>query len=278
MTLVIVNKKVELPQGKKVFRHALVTEGSLLVIDFSNLGGTLNFNVDNGAEVLNLARETASGLGVNVYSKIVTPNVENELNEYQGFDTSNVPSSPAGGFGLNIYNLMSFLSANQGHRFFFSFWINTGATGTARSFVRTVDGDDFTNTAIRMNISNTGNLTTTIAGAIISDIVFRPMPNANQRVCYEYQGVGLPIKVWVNGVYAGESSTSATGFDANNHTLIIGRAEGTTTGNQAIYSLIVEDLTLSGRSGEEVAQKDYDYVNQIGEYEGKPTKRPYANL
>jgi|GEM_PF-1209118 len=276
MTLVIKNKNVSLPSGEKLYRDALVTNGTIYLTDFSNRGATNNFSVKNSDIVMDLARESSVPLGVIAQGQIITNKSSSELTAKKGFTADGITGP--GAYGLNIQAIAEYLTNHQNNNILFNLWVNTGVSGNARGFIRTYGGGtDWSNTAFRANISNTGNLTMTIAGVALQSSTYYPLPNSDVRLAYLYQGVGKGLKVWINGVYKGETAALATGFSAANMTIIIGKPEISATGNQTFYRMLIEDLTVSGRTAEAVVEKDYNYVNALGEYEGIP-KRPFANL
>lgn len=276
MTLVIRNKNIILTEGTKLYRDALVTVGTVYLTDLSNRGATQNGAVKNGDKIFDLGRESSLDMDVNAEGYIVTNKADSALTAKKGFSAIGISGN--GAFGVNIPDVLDYLTNNKTHKFLFSIWVNTGTTGNSLGFIRSYGGGtDWTNTAFRANISNTGNLTMTIGGAVISGATFLPAPNTDARIAYLYQGVGLPLKVWVNGVYKGETPAVTTGFDAIGKTIVIGKPEISALGSQTFYRMLIEDLDVSGRNADDVVQKDYNYVNAIGEYTGIP-KRPYANL
>src|SRR5690625_1963614 len=65
MSLVIKSLGTTAPEGaERLYRDALVTEGSLFLVDFSNRGTLDNYSLEPGAPVMDLAREAAAELGV----------------------------------------------------------------------------------------------------------------------------------------------------------------------------------------------------------------------
>jgi len=279
MALVIVNKNVTKGEGEKLYMDALVSEGSLYLTDFSNLGALKQFNVKNNATVNNLAQGAAVELGVISNSYISTPKADSALTAKKGLTADGIIGG--GAYGLIIPNVMDYLSKAevQSHNILFNIWLNTGTSGVARGFVRTWGGGtDWANTAFRCNIAIAGNPTFTIGGAVVQETALYPEANKIVQCSYLYQGVGQKIKVWINGVYKGETAQLATGFNAAGKSIVIGKPEIPQTGNQEFFRFSIEDLTVSGRDANAVVQKDYNYVNQLGEYSDKPTKRPYANV
>lgn len=275
MTLVIRDRNLHLQEGDKLYKDVMVTEGTILALDFSNTGTTDGFNVDNGAIVRNLAKETAEQLEAVITGSIKTSTEENQLNSKKGFTGEALPASPSGEWGVNIQGVLDYLTENSGHSFAIIMWAENGTIGTARSFMRSKVEEDYTNTSLRANISATGNITVTVAGAQVAGSGQFPPATGVFATAYEYRGVGQPVQTWINTTDKGDTPMLASGFNAAGGTLIIGRPEIAVVSDAAIYRILIEDLTVSGRTTEEIMLKDWNYVNALGEFLGIQ-KRPFA--
>ena len=264
MALVIKSLGTTAPQGaKKLYRDALVEEGSLFLVDFSNKGTLINFDITNGAPVFDLSREASNELGVNTQGSVITGD-DLTLTEGKGFyPERNLPSGGGQGvfFGNSLHN---YLEANQPKCVFIIWGRATDSGGD--QLVRSLVGSDPSGTNIRINANSGGAIISTLAGASsVGVAVTTPVGNLFQ-VAIEFRGAGLPNKVYLNGTYLGEGTNNATGF-VESSDLGIGKIEPSNP-NPVVYRMLMEDLDVSGRTALEVVQKDYDYVHALGEFEG----------
>lgn len=278
MSLVVKNKSLELTEGVKLYRDALVSKGTLTLFDFSNRGTTVNGNVNNDAIIYNLGRDSDLMLSNGV---INTPQEINTLDAKKGFTTSGITSTVKGAFGINLNeDINNYIASNPNKEFLFIIWLNQGTNqGVQKNIVRTMNNNIYTSNDFRINANVNGSITVTVAGTnnatpetlltIGFDTIF--------QIAVHYKGVGNKCDYYENGVLKGSSSVNATAFTAGNY-FSIGRPESTLSeSNQSIYRFLIEDLTLSQRTAQTVVAKDFNYVNALDEYQGIE-KRPFSNI
>src|SRR5690625_189120 len=275
MSLVIKSLGTTAPEvAKKLYRDALVEEGSLFLVDFSNKGTLINFNTSVGSPVFDLSRESSNELGISTQGEI-TPGVETSLTEGRGVDFNN---SESGGDKGIIFSdsLLNYLESNQPHSILIV-WLrlNTESDKVGTQVFRTVNGSDASVPNIRLNyqLPSIGPVIS-FGGASSFNQTLLTEPGDLVQIGIEFKGIGNPVSVYKNGSYLGESS-SATGFAPATH-WGIGKMEFSAISAAVVYRTLIEDLDVSGRSGLEVMQKDYNYVNAIGEFEGI-VKRPFVD-
>lgn len=279
MAIIIKDNSLTINNGEKLYRDALVSEGTLGLIDLSNLGGTDNYNVRNGATIFNLARETE--ITPSNYS--IDTRVNFKLSDGKGISTSNLETE---GYINNINELKGlmigseigdYLASNKTHRSLHIFWVrrNPDSTSTQTQLLRSANdtklGDNY-----RMNIQKSGAMTLRLAGAYIST---QPIPLGNLiQIAVEYINDTTAPIVYINGNYAIGATIVATtsgGFNSGENSAV-GNFEGVTSTPNYFYRMLVEDLTVSGRSALEVIQKDFMYVNGIGDFD-YIEPRPFVN-
>lgn len=91
-----------------------------------------------------------------------------------------------------------------------------------------------------------------------------------------------PCRLFVNGQFVGVGPGPSSTFGApleDDITAIGGVANNNTFRNPSdLFHVSLHDLSLVGMSADDFIVMDYEYVNGIGQFEGLPTRRPYANL
>ena len=279
MAIIIKDNSMTIDNGEKLYRDALVSKGTLGLIDLSNLGGTDNYNVRNGATIFNLARET--GITPSNYS--IDTRVNFKLSDGKGISTSNLET---GGYinntnelkGLMIGNQIgNYLASNKTHRSLHIFWVrrNPNTISTQTSLLRSVNGTKISYN-YRINLQVAGNISFYVGGAYVNT---QPITPGNLiQIAVEYiDDTTAPI-VYINGNYATSVTSSVTtsgGFNSGENSAV-GNFEGVTSTPNYFYRMLVEDLTVSGRSALEVIQKDFMYVNGIGDFD-YIEPRPFVN-
>lgn len=272
MTLIIKSIGSTAPAGaKKLYRDALVENGTLLLYDFSNRGTLNNFSVSNGSPVFDLARESSIPLGVNAAAK-VSSLTDNNLTPGRGFTPQGYTG--AGGQGIIIPSeILDYLSSSQPNSILILWVRSSPSFATAgrliTSFPPSSPATAFAD--IRITIAANQNGTVVFgrgAGTAIST-------NGLVQIAVEFRGVGQATRTYQNGQLLGNSGT-ADGFEGIAENLGIGKMEGAAAAHAALYRMMIEDLSVSSRSALEVVQKDYNYVHALGEFEGIP-QRPFVS-
>lgn len=276
MTLVIKNNLVSGGLGK-LYRDVMVSNGTLTLVDFSNKGCLKDENLTT---VRDLALEAKNDLNIpnnisfNVTDRGIVPN----LNDKKGYPIVNLGSysSTANDSGLKIIGIDDYLNENQPHSLIVVWYDATGMDRENLSSDSLIKSGD----ALFENIRMTGG-----AGALAS-IRFGGTGSSNYnpgnsvvQVAVEYIDNTQPCKVYVNGKYHGLGSSNAYGFKPanSNNPLNIGVKSPGKNSTVNIYRMFIEDLDVSGRTALEVLEKDYNYVNALGEF-SSISPRPFSNL
>lgn len=278
MNLVIKNDNVTAPSGsEKVYRDALVSEGTLMLVDFENTGTTVDFDLSKG--VFDLAREAAEQLGVFTAPEVslVSPI---DITADRG-----VPGNPIGSTsfsrGLLFKGIGKYLYDNQ-PRCIVSAWIKLDMSVPNIQNSQMIRTNDV-GTVGNIGIQSASTVNPTISARMADKFSIPSSQNIGEdytQVSIEFTGPTTPNKVYINGVYQYDGSAAEGAFVENdaNDVLRIGHPQVSTTGPMTVYRMLIEDLDVSGRSAQEVVAKDYNYVNQLGEFSDVPTKRSYANV
>lgn len=270
-TLVIKNNLLS-GGTQKLYRDVIVEKGTLFCLDFSNAGCLRN---DDLTTVRDLALESKQELGItdNVSFDVTDRGVVPALNANKGYPIVNLGSYNVNSYdsGLNIFGIDEYLFNEQPENVIITLWVGTGSITEAAS-------NEWIRAGNRDNFRATGALDQTSMHFTASSLVNESLPNIKQ-LSVERQGVGLPNKIYINGKYVGEGSANAILFSENTagNPFSIGAKAPLTDTNLVLYRAFMEDLTVSGRTALEVVQKDYNYVNGIGEFAGIEP-RPFANL
>lgn len=269
-TLVIKNNLLS-GGTQKLYRDVIVENGTLFCFDFSNAGCVRN---DDLATVRDLAMEAKQELGIadNVSFDVTDRGVVPALNGKKGYPIVDLGSYSANAYdsGLNIFGIDDYLFNNQPEKMLITFWVGTGEITNSTS-------NEWAKAGNRDNFRASGSVATSMHFTS-SSIVAEPLPDVKQ-LTVERQGVGLPNRIYINGKYEGEGSADAVSFSENTggNPFSIGAKVPFTDTNLVLYRAFMEDLTVSGRSALDIVQKDYNYVNGIGEFAGIEP-RPFANL
>lgn len=274
-TLVIKNNLLTGGSGK-LYRDVIVNAGTLLCLDFSNKGCLTN---DNLSTVRDLAKEAKDDLSIpnNVQFKVTDRGTVPPLTTKKGYPIVDLGSysATANDSGLQVKGIDEYLFAKQPHSLMV-LWLD--CAGTSRSNL----GSD---NVIASSDSNAENIRLTGgAGATVS-LRFGGIGFVNYNVgtnvsqlAVEYIDSTQPLKLYVNGRYYGLSSANGYGFKAATaNPLNIGAKTPLRNTTINLYRPDIFDLTKYGKTALEVVERDYNYVNALGEFEGI-TKRPYANI
>jgi len=282
MNLVFKNQRDTAPVGaEKLYRDALVSKGTLMLVDFSNKGSTFEGDLTKG--VYDLARDAAELLGVNTYPEFKTKTAIPSLTAEKGLPMTNMGAVNQDDFsvGLNFNGINKYLYDHQPNCMVI-FWIKLDMSREnliSSRIIRTQDTATVGNIAVITPSPINPQISVRVADKLT--LVNYDIGTGYVQVGIEYTGNATKNKVYINGAYLQEGVDSVGGFlpSSGAGVLSIG-AKNAPAGNSSanIYRVLVEDLTVSGRNALQVVQKDYNYVNQLGEYAGKNTRRPFANL
>ncbi|HIY76409.1 MAG TPA: hypothetical protein H9825_09115 [Candidatus Sphingobacterium stercorigallinarum] len=271
------------PEGAEVIHgDAMVSDGTLLALDFSNKGCLYGYSLKNGYPVRDLAKFANDPLGIDNSSRLIH-NGEGDLTLTPGLG---LPMhlwglNPGGAYvwGMNLgKDLLEYMSANNDHEFIFTFWVRRNMSipvesGAFVTSTQSVDGNNVN--AVRINTSANGNMTPSFAGvAAETGIVFDD--DSLYQVSIHYKGAGETLGIYINGVYSRESNGNALGFGSEFSDLVIGK---TATSNPCsiLYRILIDDLTASGRTAIEFASKDYQLCTGTGQY-NYIEERPFISV
>lgn len=278
MNLVIKNDNVTAPSGAgKVYRDALVSEGTLMLVDFENTGTTVDYDLSKG--VFDLAREAAEELGV-----FTAPEVS-LVNPIEITADRGVPGDPIGSTsfsrGVLFKGIGKYLYDNQ-PKCIVSVWIKLDMSVSNIQNSQMIRTNDV-GTVGNIGIQSSSTVNPTISARMADKFAIPSSQNIGEdytQVAIEFTGPTTPNKVYINGVYQYDGSEADGSFVENdvNDVLRIGHPQVDTNGPMTVYRMLVEDLDVSGRSAQEVVAKDYNYVNQLGDFSDVPTRRSYANV
>lgn len=284
MGLVIKTQGTTAPEGaEKLYRDALVGEGTLFLQDFSNRGTLYNFRLNNGDPVYDLAREVSIPMGMN-NSITFKHNLEEgnpELTEGKGFRVDNLGRNPGSAENLGIdlgTDLLEALSERTGGVLLVTWCrINPEATGSG-AFVTSTGNGGGNNYPIRFYGSSFGGgfINISFAGAAGGGAPEDYADGKLVQVALEYIGEGIPNNIYINGSFSGASTNVAASFGDPDSNLVLGKID-TINRSGIMYRWFIEDLNISGRTAEDVVQKDWDYCHGTGEYTGLPTRRPFID-
>jgi len=282
MSIIVRTTTQTAPAGaSKLYRDALVSDGTLLLHDFSNRGTLDNFALEAGATIRDLSREASVPLGVENLVSFEDPAGDIDgLTAGKGFDATLMTS---GGFvfrGIMFpQDLLDYFKANNSNDMIIVVWarVKNELLSTIRYTMNartTVGGSEVS--AIRFfNAGSAKALTLSFGGSGITrsnnevgDLV---------QMAVHYRGPGVPVVGYFNNVNVGNSASNAPGFNwtSVNRNLNIGRVE-TGAGYLVMYRYLIEDLTVSGRSAAEVVRKDWQYCRGIGDFD-YIDKRPFID-
>lgn len=284
MGLLIVNKNQDYsgnPNAEKYYLDARVSEGTLLLYDFSRKStlpsGTLKNN-----DIVNDLAKGASQLD-NSTSFLVTSEANKDLDflidgAYLIRNTS-LTSGGIGGINLE-QDIQNYLLQNNVQKALLILWVynEASASNTVAIVNSNTEESIGTGRILRASAQSTGAVVVTMGGAQTNPISVANPEDKFAQIAVIYNQ-GSPLTVYKNNTQIGSSSAIAGGWGLPSDDLVIGQrtgADGNLT-TAKLGSIMFEDLDASGRSATDIIRKDYEYVNGIGEFEGIQ-KRPYANL
>lgn len=274
MSTVIQLLNATAPAGAETFyRDTLVNKGTLLCLDFSNGGSFSEGNISDNAIVYDLAREASSELGIENVSYVNSS--ELTMTEGKGLTNSTLTVT---GTGVRVTgNLNKYLFDNQPQTLLI-FWVRkqAGATGSVTAIATLDNGSvSYPEGNITINVSQasvTGRIANTSIGAGVIPVAAGDLA----QVAIEYNGEGNPMRIFLNGELRSTNIDGVSFLDMDGFQLLL-PTQASSTPSEALYRLIIEDLDESGRTSEEVIQKDWDYCHGTGQYSGLPTKRPFID-
>lgn len=270
MGLVLKTNTVVSPSGEKLYKDVLVSEGTLLLHDYSNRGTLYGYSLTNGYPVRDLAQETSNALGIDNKTKVIY-NEEDGSPEITG--GLGVPmwawGTNTGGinkWGMNLgKDLLNYLADNVSNEFVFTFWArrDLSITPPAGAFITSTQlvGGSTVN-AVRINMAGNGNITSTFGGGSGANGIDWSNGDLHQ-VSVHYKGAGQRLDVYVDGEYAQQGGSDAVGFGTGSTDLVVGKIDSSNPA-AILYRWFIEDLTVSGRSASEVVSKDYQYNTGTG--------------
>ena len=283
MGIVIKSKGIAAPSGaEKLYRDALVSDGTLLLQDFSNFGNLIDFDITNWAT--DLAKEASEELNIYNSTKLKW-NPENvvkpELSAGRGYQMTSLGRrnvNPLADFGLNYgIDLGKYLADNQPN-FSLTFWFHRVPSIPLGGRVMLYPTNEAAPSEhlMSINVLDGGAVNPSIAGVPGGSVLSTGSIN---QYTLEYRGAGQKLRRFMNGAFHSETASNAGVLKAPISGLILGNNE--TNANDIgcnIYRVIIEDLSLSGRSADSLVKKDWEYCQGIGEFAGRPTKRPFIDL
>lgn len=274
------------PVGAEViFRDALVENGSLLLHDYSNRGTLDNFDLTKGAN--DLARESSLKLGIDNrakfrYNQLVVD--KPVLSAGKGFRMTWLGRRASGDnserdFGFNLgRDLDNYLATNQPSKVLMIVWVRVDETIPLGGLFL---GASTNKQGATHNYNlRGGSLDVGEVGLGIGGYSMQNTGSVNvMQLGVEYSGPNNKLTRWWNGTLRTNSNVLNAGeFGFPTEDFMIGSNLIGHDSNAIIYRVLVEDLTVSGRTAEEVVVRDWDYCNGIGQFAGKPTKRPFIDL
>ncbi len=274
-TLVIKNNLLTGGSGK-LYRDVIVDVGTIFCLDFSNKGCLTN---DNLATVRDLAKEAKDDLLIpnNVLFKVTDRGTVPALTAKKGYPIVDLGSysATANDSGLQTKGVDEYLFSKQPHSLMVV-WLDCAGTGRSNL------GSD---NVIASSDTNVENIRLTGGGGATVSLRFGGIGFANYNVgsnvtqlAVEYIDSTQPLKLYVNGRYYGLSSANGYGFKAATaNPLNIGAKTPLRNTTINLYRPAIFDLAKSGKAALDVVEKDYNYVNALGEFDGI-AKRPYANV
>lgn len=280
---ILIKTSGEAPEGaKKIYRDAIVTEGSALLIDFSNRGTVPDNKPKNGQNILDLAREPAFEMGLENSIELIINNPSYELTAGYGLNLKTLGSVYANVPKKGVHfgtDLLTKLSQWTNDEIVIIQWL-ARKPGTAIKTGEVINSNSSNKGyPYRGVLNGTGGLVATIAGtALPANNIYE---SATQQT-FHYQGEGKKIKQFCNTETRPDSVNNATGFGTPSESLKWGDMySGGASIEQgldiALYRVYVENITVSGRTALEVMQKDYNYCHGTGEFSGTGAKRPFTD-
>ena len=275
MTLVTQNLGATAPAGaKKAFGDALVEQGTIQLVDFSNGGTLIGGSVANGKPVNNLAALSAKEYGFLGHGAVVGSGMA--LTPGKGFDATG--GAAGGGQGAFFSgSILNYLKANESdHKYLLVFWIRAKqADFVAGGIFRSLNGSTVTYNDVRANISAIKTISPTFGGGGNGTVAINASDGKAIQVGITFK-MGQAPEIFKDGIFLNNGTISATGFSGIANQIGIGKVETGPAPTAPVYRWLIEDLTVTGRSAEEVVRKDYDYSHAIGQFQGIQ-KRPWID-
>lgn len=274
-----------MPGAPVIYPDAIVNDGTLFALEFSNRGMLVDYDLSKG--VSDLAENTPVRDDIQTFPQLgLNPAaVIPALTDKKGF-----PMTFLGG-GSNMYNsgimiqgVGQYLNDNQPHALFIM-WIemDMDVEGITASRIIRLGQSGGNGYALTVNLGSTESPWVNISlGGKLSTGNLDIGADAPTQIAVEWRGPNLGNRYYVNGVLAGENDNTEGSFGtpANDDILAIGGITPGIDRNSAgiVYHASLHDLDVASVSAIDLVEKNYEYVNQIGRYENLPTRRPYANL
>ncbi|HIX54671.1 MAG TPA: hypothetical protein H9853_06570 [Candidatus Sphingobacterium stercoripullorum] len=271
----ILQTKENIGGSEKLYRDALVADGTLLLVDFSNRGTLHGYSVAKGFPVRDLARESSEVLGIKNSTRF---NYEDSTHLSEGLglwcgDWGSSGYNDGDPYGVDFgKDLMEYIVANKEHEFLITVWVRVPSlTGFSGGRVIASMGD-VGGSGINLNITNQGIPNLFFGGIEGRFATIDPTTDVLQRSIH-YRGTSNTMRNFTNGEFGRETLTNPN-FEGDYSNLVLGR----NTGNPSVYMyrILVEDLTVSGRVADTVVKDDWDYNNGTGKY-GYMEKRPFID-
>ena len=282
MTTVLKTLTERAPEGaEKLYRHALVEHGTLAMFDFSNGGTTDAFDVSNGANIYDLARDSSLLLGIDNQG-VSQRNIVDDSSLTPGRGFTNIHNTTGSGRGIVFgTDLMSYLATNTPHAYGSIIFRANPALGgnfdTDRYVFAVVDeGNIFVNqNNIQLQISPSYAVSFRFG---LGNIAFGDIPSIGGDLVHIGIEVGRgdgKVHIYHNGVYLKEKEEVYSGFEPPTNYSKIGFIQGNTV-PVATYIFQIEDLGVSGRTALDLAEKQWNYANSLSLYQGMP-KRSFTD-
>src|SRR5690554_4855905 len=228
MGLVIKITGADAQGGSKLYRDVLVSNGTLILQDFSNKGTLDDFSLAQNAPVYDLSRDVSQNiLNINNFANFNhNASVQPTLTDGKGFNTATlgINSGSALKLGINYKtDLLDYLGDNPNNNILLICWlrsIETGAVGTG-TFMTSTNTEDLY--PIRMHQGNNNVISVTLAGASAPSAILRN--DVLAQVGVEYTGIGNELNCFLNGNANGTSDVLATGFGIPNSDLVLGKID-----------------------------------------------------
>jgi len=259
MALVIIKKNEESGTGEKFYKDANIVDDTAISLDFSNFKQMEGLKGVEDELIPNLADDAKAGMDIFGRIDILRGEI---VNQQGGFLLKNK---------VRVYNPISnWLEENEGDEIVFNIWAYIEST--ANDLIIEFGGGS----GFRI-ITRGPDIQVTIAGANFNNTGLRPPKGEIVQMSYHYKGSGKKMTAVYNSNFDDqkESQTNAIGFSGMNYMVFGELYNG--DNNDALYRFNIENITKSGRTFKEVVQRDYDYVNGVGEFKGI-AKRPYTNI
>ncbi|MDR2274343.1 MAG: hypothetical protein LBF27_25775 [Sphingobacterium sp.] len=281
MNVVIKNQRDKSTTGEKLRRDALVSDGTLMLLDFSNGGTTFEYNLSKG--IYDLARDAAFDLDVETNPVLKSKTVIPDLTAGKGLPGISLGATTVTDYtaGLLIEDVSEYLYLKQPHALLF-FWvrIDLSRPNIASSYIaKSQDGGTAGNISIQAPSSVNPYVSVRFADKITA---------ANLNIGSTYAQIGAEFingttanKLYVNGVFSANGTTVNGGFLQPTGDKLVALGARGAAGVACplnLYRIGIEDLDISGRTASEVMRKDWEYCTQTGEYLNKPTKRPFIDV